>query len=273
LGLLRSADANLTLSADDVTLGGARYRDLQAQLQLADGKLALNPFRAQAPEGAIVGGLSIDASSDLPPVAVTLRSPSISAGAVANLLGYPGGASGTMQVDAQLSGVGQSVQALKASLDGHVGMAMVNGEIQDSLLQGLIGAALDTAGVASFTAGSSQLRCLALLVDFRGGIGRVQALAADTSKLMLDGDGQVDLRSGTVAGSGARGRTCRPVDRRGAGGAVGLRGEAGGGAQRAGRADAGGGARGGRGAADTQAQGPAEGTVSLSRLAGRGRGS
>ncbi len=198
LARLRNTDANLTLSIGDLTYGGQKLSDLQAHLQLTDGKLALNPFRAQTAEGAIIGGASLDASSDDPPIAVTLRSPSISADAVAGLAGYPGGAHGTMQVDAQLSGVGQTVQAIKSSLDGHLGLAMVNGSVEDSLVQGLLGAALDTAGVPSFGGGTSQVRCLALRMNFTNGAGTVTALAADTSKLSLDGTGEVDLRAQTA---------------------------------------------------------------------------
>ncbi len=198
LARLRNTDADLKLSIGDLTYGGQKLSDLQAHLQLTDGKLALNPFRAQTAEGAIIGGASIDASSDDPPIAVTLRSPSISADAVAGLVGYPGGAHGTMQVDAQLNGVGQTVQAIKSSLDGHLGLAMVNGQVEDSLVQGLLGAALDTAGVPSFGGGTSQVRCLALRMNFTNGAGTVTALAADTSKLSLDGTGEVDLRAQTA---------------------------------------------------------------------------
>ena len=198
LARLRNTDADLTLSIGDLTYGGQKFSDLQAHLQLTDGKLALNPFRAQTAEGAIIGGASIDASSDDPPIAVTLRSPSISADAVAGLLGYPGGAQGTMQVDAQLSGVGQTVPAIRSSLDGHLGLAMVNGQVEDSLVQGLLGAALDTAGVPSFGGGTSQVRCLALRMAFTNGTGSVTALAVDTSKLSLDGTGEVDLRAQTA---------------------------------------------------------------------------
>ena len=198
LARLRNTDADLTLSIGDLTAGGQKFSDLQAHLQLTDGKLALNPFRAQSAEGAIIGGASLDASSDEPPLAVTLRSPAISAGAVAGLLGYPGGAHGTMQVDAQLSGVGQTVQALKSTLGGHLGVAMVSGEVDDSLVQGLLGAALDTAGVPSFGGGTSQVRCFAMRMDFTNGTGHLRVLAADTSRLALDGTGEIDLRDRTA---------------------------------------------------------------------------
>jgi AsmA protein len=198
LARLRTTDADVALAVANLTVAGQHLQDLQAHFQLADGKLALNPFRAQSPDGAIIGGISLDASSDDPPIAVTLRSPSISAAAVADLLGYPGGTTGTMQIDAQLSGVGQTLPALKATLDGHLGLAMVNGQVDDALIQGLIGTALDTAGVPSFGGGTSQVRCLALRMDFTNGLGRIRALAADTSKLTIDGEGEVNLQDQTA---------------------------------------------------------------------------
>ncbi len=198
LAALRNTDADVSLQIGNLTFGGQQLQDLQAHLQLSDGKLALNPFRATSPEGAIIGGASLDASSDEPPVAVTLRSPAISAGAVAGLLGYPDGAHGTMQVDAQLNGTGQTVAALKASLDGHLGLAMVNGEVSDNMLQGLIGPALDAAQVPGIGGGTSQVRCLAARFNFNNGVATIRTLAADTSKLSLDGTGTINLQTQAV---------------------------------------------------------------------------
>jgi uncharacterized protein involved in outer membrane biogenesis len=196
LAFLRDNDADLSLTVGDLSAGGQHYQDLAAHLQLQDGKLTLNPFRAQAPEGTLNGGVSIDATTDQSPVAVTLRSPAISAASLAGLLGHPGEATGVMQVDAQLAGVGQTLPALKATLNGHLGVAMVNGTISDALVQTLIGDALQQAGVPSLGGGSSQVNCLALRIDFAAGQGRIQTLAVDTSRVALSGDGVLDLAGG-----------------------------------------------------------------------------
>ncbi len=198
LAFLRQNDADLTISAGDVVFGGAHYRDVAAHLELADGKLAVNPLRAQAPDGALIGGASIDASSDQPPIAVSLRSPSIAAGAIARILGYPDGARGTMQVDMALSGTGPSRQNIEATLTGHVGLAAVNATVSDALLDGLLGDIVRGAGVPSLGSGDAQLRCLALRADFANGVGQVRALAADLSKLSLSGTGQIDLAAQTL---------------------------------------------------------------------------
>jgi AsmA protein len=198
LTFLRTHDATLTLTIADLLAWGQHYRDLAAHLELVDGRLALNPFRAQAPEGAIIGGASIDATSDQPPVAVTLRSPSIAAGAIATLLGYPQGATGAMQVDAELSGIGPTRATFESGLNGRLGLAMVNGAISNTMISGLIGDALQTAGVPSLGDGMSQVRCLALRMDFANGVGTVTTLGADTSRLSLSGDGTINLNGGTL---------------------------------------------------------------------------
>ena len=195
---LRLADVDLALTAGNLTLGGEHYRDLDTHLQLDDGKLAVNPFRISSPEGAIVGALTVDATTDVPPVALTMRSAGLSAPAVARLLGSPGGAAGTMQLDAQLSGAGDNAASLLTGVDGHIGLAMVNGEIDNALVETLIGTALDAAGAPSLGGGRSAVMCLALRANFTHGRGRVGALSFDTSRLSMDGTGGFDLAGRTL---------------------------------------------------------------------------
>ena len=132
---------------------------------------------------------------------------------MAALLGYAGGATGTMQVDAQLNGTGDTPNALASSVSGHLGLTMVNGTVTDFMLQGLLGGALNAAGVPAM-GGSADVRCFALLTDFRNGQGSVQALALDTSRLSMDGDGSVDMGAETLS---LHLRPDRAVGRRGSG--------------------------------------------------------
>jgi AsmA protein len=194
---LHGADADLTLSAGSLTIAHETYRDLSARLLANDGKLILNPLRIVAPQGLLTGALSLDAGIDPPPVAVTLRSPSMSAAGLAAALGYAGGATGTVQVDAQLSGTGTTPHELAASVSGHLGLTMVNGTITDTLLEGALGSALNAAGVPPI-GGSTEVRCFALRTDFHHGMGEVQDLSLDTSRLALDGDGSVNLGDETL---------------------------------------------------------------------------
>jgi uncharacterized protein involved in outer membrane biogenesis len=196
--MLHGVDADLTLSAERLTAAGDTYRDLQAHLLANGGKLVLNPFRVTAPQGIMIGALTVDASADPPPVALTLRAPSMSAAKLAALLGYPGGASGQVQVDAQLSGQGDTPHELAASASGHIGLTMVNGQFTDALFQNAFGSALATSGVPPLS-GSTDVRCLALRTRLSHGQGEVQALALDTQRLSMTGSGSFDLGAETLA--------------------------------------------------------------------------
>jgi AsmA protein len=192
---LRGADADLTLTAGAVTAGGEVFRDVSGHFTLADGKAALNPFRFSANGGVLVGGASIDAGADAPPVAVSLRASSFPAALLASLAGVPGGATGAVQLDVQLSGAGQTPQALAATLDGHAGLSMVNGALDGALLGPLLTDTLGAAGLPLPDVGSTPVRCLALRAEFAHGIADMQALSVDTPKLSLDGSGDIDLAS------------------------------------------------------------------------------
>ena len=195
---LTRADADLALTAVSVTAGGETFHDVSGHLTLAGGKAAFNPFRFSAKSGVLIGGASIDASVDQPPVALALRASAFPSGMLAGLAGAPDGASGPIQLDLQLSGTGQTPQALAATLDGHVGLSMVGGMLDGALLQSLIGDTLAAAGVPTAAVGNTPVRCLALRADFAHGAATIHALSLDTPHLALDGTGGADLAGETL---------------------------------------------------------------------------
>jgi len=195
---LQGADGDLSITADRMTFAGEPYHDVQAKLVAAGGRVVINPLRMSAPQGILIGGMTIDASATPPQVALTFRSPGLAAAKLASALGYPNGAAGAVQADAELTGSGTSPHALAASLDGHLGISLVNGSISDDLLQALLGPALSEAGVPNLS-GDVTVRCFASRTDFTHGTGKIRALALDTPQVVLDGSGTVDLTNETVA--------------------------------------------------------------------------
>jgi AsmA protein len=195
---LQGADGDLSITADRMNFAGESYHDVQAKLVAAGGRVVINPLRMSAPQGILIGGLTIDASATPPQIALTFRSPGLEGAKLASAMGYPGGATGAVQVDAELNGTGASPHALAASLGGHFGVSLVGGSISDSLLQALLGPALSQAGVPSLN-GDVPVRCFASRTDFTHGTGNIRALALDTPQVVLDGTGTVDLADETVA--------------------------------------------------------------------------
>jgi AsmA protein len=195
---LQGADGDLSISADRMVFAGETYHDVQMKMVAAGGRVVVNPIRMSAPQGILIGGLTIDASAAPAQVALTLRSPGLSAAKIAGAMGYQDGATGAVQLDAELNATGASPHALAASLDGHLGISLVGGSISDSLLQALLGPALSQAGVQDL-AGDVPVRCFASRTDFTQGTGNVRALALDTPQITLDGTGTIDLADETVA--------------------------------------------------------------------------
>ena len=190
--------ADHTHAAHHHTVNGQAFTDLDSHLQAHDGRLVLNPLRVSTPQGTLSGALSIDASAEPPVAALNLHAPALSASRVAALLGAPGGASGSVQVDAQLTASGDNEQAMAATLGGHIGLAMVDGTLNDAMFANAIGTALNAAGVPPIS-GTSTIRCFAGRAKFSHGDGRIDILSLDTSQMSLDGDGTINLADHTLS--------------------------------------------------------------------------
>ena len=178
-------DADLTLQVGQLTWRGQRYSGVEARVALNAGKLRVDPLHALAPGGVVQGTVMADAAMLPPSLAITLQAPGLT---------LPAPGSGAVELDMALSGTGDGTRALAASATGRVGVALVEGEVPNELLLALIGPALRGAGLPMLEAeGRSRVRCLALRADLKAGLATVSALALDTTRLRLEGDGTVDL--------------------------------------------------------------------------------
>lgn len=196
---LRAADIDLDVTATDARIGASLWRDVQTHVTLQDGRLALNPLRASAAEGAVAGAASLDAANDPPHAALTLRAPAISASTLASLFGSADQAQGTAQLDLRLTGSGASTRLLAATLAGHAGLSMVDGRISPDLFSGILAAAANLPGLPLGVGGDgSGLRCLAARMDFAAGIGTLRAFALDHAKLRLAATGEADFGAETL---------------------------------------------------------------------------
>ncbi len=194
--LLWRADADLNLMLNEVLWHGASYRAVTGRLLLQDGALRLDPVQAQAPGGAVQATLLADAAAPVPTVEFRLKAPGLALGPILAGFGAPESMAGQVDADVQLKGAGNSVRAIAASLDGHLGLAMVDGELDNAWMAGLLGTAL--RGLPMELGGQSAVRCLALRFDAAGGQAATRAMLLDTTRLHLDGEGGVSLADETL---------------------------------------------------------------------------
>ena len=192
-GLTR-ANADLRFTIGELRAGGVAYGDLAGRLHLQDGRLTLDPFTGQMQGGGFDMKLGLDAEGAAPPASLTLRAPALALQPLFSALNLSGEATGTVEVDAALRGVGATPHALAAGLDGHLVLVMTDGELDNQLLAAALGGVLHAARLPQeLGGGRTKLRCLAVRLDAAHGVASLSTLFVDTGRLQVEGGGTLNL--------------------------------------------------------------------------------
>lgn len=191
---LRGADAALDIAVAELILGGVTYRDGLASLRLEDGRLEIAPLALSLPGGRLAGRLAADATAEPPRLAATLRHEGAGLDLRPLMQGFrvPGQASGFLELDADLAGTGSNLRAVAASLGGHFGLALADGQVDGRVLDRL-GGELRRLLLPSLPEGGIALRCVALRLGLRDGMARPQAMLAETAVADVVGSGEINL--------------------------------------------------------------------------------
>jgi uncharacterized protein involved in outer membrane biogenesis len=196
LKLLNSASADVQISADTLIWKQTTFSALQAHGVLSGGVFTLSPVTGQLPGGAVTASATLDATKEPAVESLKLNAPALALAPFLKAFGLPGTAEGTVQAQISATGSGDSPHAIAASLGGQLGLAMVNGVVDGSVLNRLFGTMLRTVGLPAELVGGQgpvPVRCAALRVDAANGIGTVRALTLDSSRLLVQGGGSVDF--------------------------------------------------------------------------------
>ena len=198
---LRSADADLTLAVDQLVWGGATYRAITAHVVLRNGNLRVDPFSADLPEGKLDGALSADAAQSPPRVALRLHAPGLAVAPLLAAAGMAGYASGNLEVRADVHGAGDTPHAIASTLDGPIGLDMVNGKVDNRLLGSTLGSILREVNLLDLVGrgGVSDVQCFAMRLDSKNGVMAVRPLVLSSTLLTMDGEGSVNLRDETLS--------------------------------------------------------------------------
>ncbi len=202
LGRLKTASADIQLSADTLIWRGVNYTALQAHGVLANGVFKVNPVTAQLPGGAMTANATLDATKDPAAETLNINAPALGLAPFLKAFGVPDTAQGTVQAQTNLSASGGSLAAVAASLSGQLGLALVNGVVDGSVMDKLFGSMLRTVGLPANLVdaqGPVMVRCAALRIDAANGIGTVRTLTLDSSRLLVQGGGTVNFGNQTLA--------------------------------------------------------------------------
>ena len=193
LGGLDRFDADVRLRV--ATLANPDLRDAAVRLLLRDGRLAIEPFTANA-GGPVEGSLRVDMRQPAPAASMTLHAPSLAIGWLLRAARLPMVADGTVALDADLRAAGRTPHELAATLSGTAHASSAGATLDAAAFAGLLHAAhLPPLGDGRVVA----LRCLVVGVNAAGGKANVAPLLLDSGRLALQGEGQVDLGAETLA--------------------------------------------------------------------------
>jgi AsmA family. len=196
---LRKLNADGTVSLGKLKVKSLAMQDIHINLSSKNGVVTTQQSVKQFYQGSYSGNLSMDTHGDKPALAVTEKIDHVQIEPL--LKDYKGEAkmSGIVDASAQLQGQGRKADELKASLNGQLSFLFKDGVIKGFNLQKIIdegkaiikGSALPSDNKNDQTL-FSEMSGTATITN---GLIQNNDLAAKSSKLRVDGKGNVNLNS------------------------------------------------------------------------------
>ena len=198
---LRALDAELALALRGITSSSLPQAAVQTNLRLRNGTLTLAPFALTLPAGRLSGQVTVNATANPAQFGLRLRSD----GAGLDLAALSGaldglGLRGQGEFAANLRGAGATTRAIAASLSGEMGLALVNGRLEQGAALDALGAMLALLSPASQRLGAVDLRCLALAFGAEQGVAQSSALFMDSAIGQINGQVSINLRDESLGG-------------------------------------------------------------------------
>jgi len=198
---LMALDAELALTARGVTSASLSQAAVQTQLRLRNGALTLAPFSLTIPAGRLAGQVNVNAATNPAQFGLRLRSE----GAGLDLAALSGaleglGLRGRGDIAADLRGAGATTRAIAASLNGELGVAMVNARLEQGKAMEALSTVLTLLAPNTQRLGAIELRCVALAFGAEQGMAQSRTLFMDSAIGQISGQASINLRDEGVNG-------------------------------------------------------------------------
>jgi uncharacterized protein involved in outer membrane biogenesis len=177
--------------------GAGAFTALSGRLTLDHQLLTVDRLTFAMVKGTMSGTVRVDqrGGREVPLVTIDMAIRNSSLGTVAGTAG--GEVDGRFDAHARLTGTGSTIREAVGNSDGRIGLMARDGRLPAKIAS-MIG--LD-AGRRFFTGEGEEagLRCVALRLDIRRGIGRADTFVIDTTRSRSDGSGTVTFPSEAVS--------------------------------------------------------------------------
>jgi uncharacterized protein involved in outer membrane biogenesis len=173
-------------------------RGVKLDATLADGLLKVAGLDLGIAQGRITGSATLDLRAQPARVAADVAAHGVRLEALWPHQAARKRVTGALQAQARLEGAGDSLEAIRAGLSGHVGAALTGGTIS-SLLDAEMG--LQGGKILRSLIGGVDvlaIQCAVASVDLRRGLGTVRSLVIDTERTRTTGSGTLDLAHATL---------------------------------------------------------------------------
>ncbi|MBI2241609.1 MAG: AsmA family protein [Magnetospirillum gryphiswaldense] len=194
--ILRDVDADLSLRADKLVMGGVPFSAVSAKAQLHQGVLSLDPVEGGVAGGRFDGSLSLDARTDRPAATLRLDARDVDFGRLLRDGGLDLLQGGDGSLAVSLRGRGQDVRAMAASANGSVLLRLGGGEVRNRAFGwaggDVVSQVLGVLNPLAQSRDTTKLSCA--VVHFRLKDG----MAATDRGIAVQSDGVDVVGSGTV---------------------------------------------------------------------------
>jgi uncharacterized protein involved in outer membrane biogenesis len=200
-GTLPDADGQLQFDIARLRLApSVELLALRARLMLRPGRVDIDPLAFQLAGGSVTGTVGLrQAGAAVPTLSIVARAQGVTLEALAALAGAGGVTGGSSDLRVKLAGSARSAEQFARSLNGQVVLDAGPARLVGTAGNSIVGQIVDA--VKPLTAGrfDSELKCLAVRLDFAAGVASFErTLAMQTSLADLVGSGRIDLGAETL---------------------------------------------------------------------------
>ena len=200
LEALHKTDARVHLSATRILTPRLAFDDFLLDLSLKDGVLNVKELSAGEEKGGkLAGHMEMDAKKAGATMNLKLEIKDLDLGNMTQKLGVSDAVSGTLNLNLDLSGQGNSVAAIMAGLNGDSKFLIKDGKMSNryaDMLFGDLRASLKKLfNPMAEKEAYATLNCVINHFEINDGLAESQVLVIDTNRMTVIGDGDINLKT------------------------------------------------------------------------------
>jgi uncharacterized protein involved in outer membrane biogenesis len=190
---LNAVDAAVTYKATDFKAPQIEAKNLAVSLTLKDGALNVKPFALDAAGGHAEGSVALNGKTKT--LALKLDATKIDLSGYLRQAGITDiiSSGGATDLAMDVASTGASLHQLMAGLDGKAILKVGEGELKEEYFKSFLPRLADAVGALGKATAKTKLYCMVSGLDIKQGVATPKALLAETGRISLTGQGDVNL--------------------------------------------------------------------------------